>query len=182
MSGKNSKSTSKPVRRVSAKLAQNAATLSFASLVQAFFDAQSWQLQWPEPGVFAKADVEGEHGRWELVVNVREPERQILVLSLCPILIPPKHVQAIGEFASRANTGLVVGNFELDWDDGELRYKTGLDVGDAEPSIALLAPIFAANVTMMDHYLPGVMAVMAGADPAQAVDNCEVEGLFDGQE
>ena len=76
----------------------------------------------------------------------------------------------MAEFLTRANYGLIVGNFELDFDDGEVRYKTSLDVEDAELLPALLAHIVYANVTNMDRYLPGIVAVLASSQtPAEAV-------------
>ncbi len=69
---------------------------------------------------------------------------------------------AIAEFITRANYGLVIGNFELDFSDGELRYKTAIDVEDDNLSFALIKQMVYANVIIMDKYLPGIMAVIEG--------------------
>jgi len=35
---------------------------------------------------------------------------------------------AVAEFINRANYGIIIGNFEMDFADGEIRYKTSIDV------------------------------------------------------
>jgi hypothetical protein len=84
--------------------------------------------------------------------------------------VPAAKRPLVAEFLTRANYGLVIGNFEQDWDDGEVRYKTSLDVEDCELSAMLFAHIVFANVTAMDRYLPGLVAVIAGSQtPSEAV-------------
>jgi len=34
----------------------------------------------------------------------------------------------VNEFLTRANYGLNIGNFEMDFQDGEIRFKTAIDV------------------------------------------------------
>ena len=67
------------------------------------------------------------------------------------------------------------GNFELDFEDGEFRYKTSLDLEGLEPNPALFVPMVYANVATMDRYLPGVLSVMYGSiAPAEAVNQVEL--------
>ncbi len=107
--------------------------------------------------------------------------------SICPLRIPVDRRSAMAEFLIRANYGLVIGNFEMDYDDGEVRYKTSLDVEemedlagpmdtaeDAGPTFVLLRHIVYANVAAMDRYLPGILAVLAGSQtPAEAVERID---------
>jgi hypothetical protein len=87
---------------------------------------------------------------------------------------PPDRRQAITEFLTRANSGLLIGNFEINLDDGEICYKTSLDVSDAELSPALVKNVVYMNVLMMDRYLPGIMAVLYGeVSPAEALARIE---------
>ncbi len=77
---------------------------------------------------------------------------------------------ALAEFVTRANFGLVVGNFEMDMDDGEVRYKTSIDVEGDRLSTALLHQLVRVNLEMMDKYLPGLYAVAnEGLDALAAI-------------
>jgi hypothetical protein len=55
---------------------------------------------------------------------------------------------------------MIIGNFELDFADGEIRYKTSIDVKGDILSFELIKQLVYANVTMMDEYLPGIMSVI----------------------
>ena len=114
----------------------------------------------------------GETGQWtcqQLCVDSRR----------CISLSGANHsaggkIPEAAEFITRANYGLTIGNFELDFDDGEVRYKTSLDVEGTALTHSLCRQIVVANVFIMDRYLPGLMAVISGAQtPAQAVANIE---------
>lgn len=76
---------------------------------------------------------------------------------------------AIAHFLTLANYGTLIGNFELDFSDGEIRYKTSIDVQGDRLTPALIKRLVYTNVTMMDDYLPGIQAVVAGQDPAEAI-------------
>jgi hypothetical protein len=81
----------------------------------------------------------------------------------------------MAEFITRANYGMRIGNFEMDFSDGELRYKSSIDVEDDRLSSPLVKHMIYPNVLMMDKYLPGIMAIIyAGKSPQQAVE--EIEG------
>ena len=77
----------------------------------------------------------------------------------------------MAEFIARANYGIVLGNFEIDFSDGEVRFKTSIDVEGSELTPALIEPVMYANVLTMDEYLPGLLAVSQGtATPEEAVN------------
>ena len=54
----------------------------------------------------------------------------------------------MAEYLHRANYGLRVGNFELDYDDGEIRYKTYIDADFTE---------ITDKTIMMSIFIPGDM-------------------------
>jgi len=75
---------------------------------------------------------------------------------------------------TRANSGTIVGNFELDFAEGEIRYKTSIDVEGDRLSSALIKQMVYANVTMMDRYLPGIMSVIySNVSPSDAIAQIE---------
>ena len=74
---------------------------------------------------------------------------------------------AAAEFIARANYGLRIGNFELDFNDGEIRYKSSLDFEGAELTPSLIRNTIYPAVQTLDRYLPGLMKVMYGAATSQ---------------
>ena len=106
---------------------------------------------------------------WRVHLWAREDAGQLLVHSVLPFQVPDDRCLAVAVFVTRANFGLSIGNFELDMDNGELRYKTSIDVGALPLADALLRPLFVANIATTHRYLPGVEAVLRGVDPTAAV-------------
>lgn len=69
---------------------------------------------------------------------------------------------------------MTIGNFELDFNDGEIRYKTSIDVEGDALTHALTKRLVYTNVMMMDEYLPGIQAVIeAGVSPEEAIQAIE---------
>ena len=60
------------------------------------------------------------------------------------------------------NYGVVIGNFEMNFYDGEIRYKTSIDVEGDRLTPALVKHLIYTNVATMDKYLPGIMSMIYG--------------------
>ncbi len=59
-------------------------------------------------------------------------------------------ISRISEAIGRANSGLCLGNFELDYDVGIIKYKCFTDCSGIEPSTALLSNSLVTTCTMMN--------------------------------
>jgi hypothetical protein len=145
---------------------------SIRTLVLDYFNARGWGVTEINANTISTA-VAGQNGTWTAYANAREQEAQLLVHSVMDQRVPAKRRKEVALFLTRANFGLLIGNFELDLDDGELRYKTSIDVEDAELTDALIDHLVLANVTTMDRYLPGIEAVVAGAKADDAIADVE---------
>jgi len=106
--------------------------------------------------------VEGKNGRFDCYTIVREEERQIAVYSVCPVKDPDYKRYNMSTFITLLNYGTVVGNFEMNFQDGEVRYKTSLDAENAALNPALIKQLIYTSVTTMDDYLPGSLSVIYG--------------------
>jgi hypothetical protein len=101
-------------------------------------------------------------------------DRAFVFYSMCAIGVLEARRAAVAEFITRVNFGLVTGNFEMDWADGEVRFKTGLELTGIEPTIDLVASLVQPNLAAVLRYLPGlVMVIRNEADPATAREQCE---------
>ncbi|BAY81539.1 hypothetical protein NIES267_10160 [Calothrix parasitica NIES-267] len=127
-----------------------------------FFKTEEWEFVEEEDELILYMNFKGENGEWVCLAKVIEVENQFIFYSLYPQAVPQDKRLAIAEFITRVNYGTVLGNFELDFDDGEIRYKTSIDVEGDNLSFALIKQMVYANVMMMDEYLPGIMAVIEG--------------------
>jgi len=116
----------------------------------------------------------GGSGIWSCFVFCREDEEQILFYSVAPIAVAEGLRVDLAEFILRANLGAVLGCFEMNVDDGEVRYRTGLDITDTQLETTMLRNMVLANLLMMDTYLPGLLAVVhGGVAPHIAIEKIE---------
>lgn len=125
-----------------------------------FFQEQNWQFEQISDKETLQLAFQGKNGKWDCYAKVRSEQQQLIFYSICPITAPSSKRSAIAEFITRANYGLAIGNFELDFSDGELRFKTSIDIEGAFLTSELIEGVVYANVTMMDEYLPGIIAVI----------------------
>ncbi|MBD2126638.1 YbjN domain-containing protein [Microcoleus sp. ZQ-A2] len=117
---------------------------------------------------------QGENGKWNCSAKARVEQEQFVFYSICPINAPENKRLAIAEFLTRANSGMIIGNFELDFTDGEIRYKTSIDFQGDFLSFELIKQLVYANVTMMDEYLPGIKSVIENdVEPKDAIAQIE---------
>ena len=142
----------------------------FARTVK-FLDADGWS---PEPleeeeGVVA-VGFQGDNGAWSCFAAALEDQERVVFYSVYPETIAEQGRAAVAELFTRANFGLLIGNFEIDLSDGEARYRTSIDVEGAELTDALLRQMIYANVTTMDHFFAVIGAVAAGDEsPEEAM-------------
>lgn len=115
-------------------------------------------------------DFDGEHTRLDCTLEAYEDTERLCFLSSYPGLVPaPRRLEA-AEYLTRVNFGVLVGNFELDFESGLVRFKTSADVEGLEPSPTFLRNLVDANLNTASKYYPGLMKVLyANMSPSDAV-------------
>lgn len=147
---------------------------SIFDLVVEFFETNNWSFNRIQDETILALGVSGKNGKWTCYAQAKEDQEQFVFYSVCPVNASEERLDGIAEFITRANYGLVIGNFELDYSDGEIRYKTSIDVEGDRLSRALIEQVVYANLSIMDLYLHGIMAVLYGEiDPLMAIMQIE---------
>ncbi|MDB9315300.1 YbjN domain-containing protein [Spirulina sp. CS-785/01] len=104
--------------------------------------------------------VNGQAATWSTLVKCIDEYQQLMVYSICPNKAPEPKLSNLQEFLTRANFGLKFGNFELDLEDGEIRFKTSVQfAGEIDPA-PMIEECLSLNVVSFDRYLPGILQVM----------------------
>src|SRR3954447_26364575 len=78
--------------------------------------------------------------KWKSYAKASD-DQAFLFYSICAIDVPEARRAAVAEFITRVNFGLVTGNFEMDWADGEVRFKTGIELTGVTPTTELVAAL-----------------------------------------
>lgn len=116
----------------------------------------------------------GENGQWTCLALAKEDEDLFIFYSIYPLTVPLEKRTTVAEFLTRVNYGMLIGNFELDFEDGEVRYKTSINVREDRLSFVLAKHVIYTNIAMMDRYFPSLMQVIQGEDsPIEVVFTIE---------
>jgi hypothetical protein len=127
----------------------------------------------PETG-FVRFRVDGEHGPFDMAVLALPEIQLIKCYALLPLQVPAPRLADMAEFVARANFGLLFGNFELDFSDGEMRFKTSLhtDGGAANPEV--VRRLVLLNAQTANDYLRGIRLLLEqGHSPQEAIIEVE---------
>ncbi|MEE3718571.1 YbjN domain-containing protein [Tumidithrix elongata RA019] len=145
----------------------------FEILVE-FFQQDNWDFAQTEGETVLRTMFQGENGQWSCYAWVLEERKRMAFYSICPVNVPEERKQYLAELITRCNYCLLMGNFEMDFLDGEIRFKTSIDVNGDRLTFALLRQLIYTNVLTMDRYLPAIMAVIYGdVSPQQAIAEIE---------
>jgi hypothetical protein len=120
-----------------------------------------------------------------LFARVRETPFLALIYTILPVRCPEPKFPEMLELLTRANWGLPLGNFEMDLSDGEIRFKTSVDVEGVpldQPEGAPAAEMAITNTLMankvaMDRYLPAILGLIYGEESVVTlIDRAEGRG------
>lgn len=142
--------------------------------VKAFLEADAWPIGHVDDQPIIRTGFRGDHGEFTCFAQAREEQKQVIFYSIFPAKVPPDRMTEVGEFILRANYGMMIGNFEIDLADGEVRYKTSVDLEGVDVQDLIIRNLVYANVLTMDKYFPGLMRVIySGVAAEDAVREIE---------
>ena len=111
---------------------------------------------------------------FSLTMRALEGNGVLLLISHIPIFAPMYRRAEICEALTRANYGLWMGAFEMDLNDGEIRFRIALPVEDAEPTDSQLRRLVRFSLGVIGEYGQALIDVACtDTEPAMAVERAE---------
>ncbi|MBR0485828.1 MAG: hypothetical protein IJJ69_13805 [Oscillospiraceae bacterium] len=156
-------------------------SFEIAEEIQQFLEQDDWHFEFlEEKGMFHfRVNVSGKLKKIEYVLQVREDD--YLVYTICPLNADkddPEAMQRINEFLACANYGTVNGNFEMDYSDGEIRYKVYVNCKDMLPSSRVIRDSIYIPATSWKQYGDAIVQLMfTEASTEDAYKNCRKKFL-----
>lgn len=121
------------------------------------------------------AGFQGKHLSYQMFVFSHEEQQRAVFYATMPLRVQPEQRPVVAEYLSRANYGLMLGNFEMDFESGDVRYKTSIDVEGGELTPGMVKTLVHTNLSTADKYAKGLIGVLyRDLTPVQAL--AELEG------
>ncbi|EOS56743.1 MULTISPECIES: YbjN domain-containing protein [unclassified Anaerotruncus] len=142
--------------------------------IKQYLDDQEWRYDYREEDEYFIMRMNMQSvDSCTCIIQLKEND-DFTVYSIFPLKVAQDKLAAAAEYIARANYGLTIGNFELDFDDGELRYKATAPWKDTPVDPALIDRIVNIGFCMVDRYAPGLLSVLYGnVAPKEAIDKIE---------
>ena len=140
----------------------------FDAVVQ-FFEHDGWHVAPGRVENSLETDYTSEHGLLKCIAYAAEPQNQFVFYSIAPLKAPDDIIDLVAMFLHRLNYGLVLGNFEMDYRDGEIRFKTSVDVEDTHLTYELIRNTIHGNIFQVQQHLPGIYGLISGLDLEDAL-------------
>jgi hypothetical protein len=120
------------------------------------------------------ADFRGEVGTYRIIATVTVDGCLFQVFGQSNVRVPEGCRPAIAEAVARANYGLQVGKFELDVDEGDLRFQACQILTDDSLEDETIQRLMGTTMAMLNMYLPAFLSVIYGNElPRDAISHVE---------
>ena len=124
-------------------------------------------------GIQAAFEERGDHGiftiRMKLRCRMQSAQMIVLVrednfstITTLPLTADVDHRLAVAEYLTRVNWGMRNGNFELNMEDGEIRFKSYVHVGAGQLDASAAKLGVMLPFLMIDRYGDGLLEVLFG--------------------
>lgn len=133
---------------------------AIVNALMAYYTEEDWIYQFDtfHQTFVVEAQLECKLGSARIITQVLEDS--FITYTALPIQVAPSARSNMGEFLHRANFGLPRGNFEFNYDDGTIHFKTAFSCPNgAKPTEAQMEESIVIGLTVCDSYGDGIYAL-----------------------
>ncbi|HAJ74022.1 MAG TPA: hypothetical protein DCM49_04400 [Lachnospiraceae bacterium] len=152
-------------------------SIEISNLIRGFLTSDDWNYSFDEKHGYIQFGL-NLHSRIKNIKYIVDVgENYFLVYAVSPIggdASDQEMMRRLSEFIVRANYGLRNGNFELDMNDGEIRYKSFVDCRNIRPSVEVIKSSVYCPAAMYERYGSGMAEIIFNdVNAKEAIDKCE---------
>ena len=143
-------------------------------VIKTFFEKNDWKYKYNEEDkVFVSGiDMGNILGNVRMFIFVEENHYKVYMVLNSKV--EERYYPVVSEFLHRANYGLNDGNFEMDYKDGEIRYKSFVNFRNIDVSQEVVEDSIIVGAAMIDRYGKGLLKLMLGDGTAEeCIEYCE---------
>jgi hypothetical protein len=139
-----------------------------------------YQLEGGAENGLIVAEILGDDGSWRVYIQITDNEeaRRVVIHADLPVRIPETNRLKVAELLTRINYELIVGNFELNFEDGTVLFKTTLDLADGQLTQAMFERMYEINGHSMNQNYAKILSVGYGeAGSVKLVEESRPDGV-----
>ena len=144
--------------------------------IKEFFDKDSWNYSFDDKlSIFRFGiNMDSVLGSLDYYIIVRD--NSYTVYTTLNSKAETETIDLIAEFLHRANYGLRIGNFEIDFDDGEIRYKVYVETSISNLTDEVIGRSIFIPASMFEKYGKGLLEIMISkGNPKSIIEKIENE-------
>jgi hypothetical protein len=155
---------------------------SVHEVVEAYLKSQRWHYQYhTKRKHFELIVTAGRFVDCRMIIAVTS--RALMVMTRFPLRVPVERRQEAAEMIVRANFGLAMGAFEMDMDDGEVRFKVVHLTKDGVPSLEIVEEIVDVGLMVFRTYARAFLEVaLTARSAAEAISAAEAKVQADDED
>lgn len=143
-------------------------------VVASFLDQEEFDYRRHDEKGLVRTGITSDSNSYEIFLLGNDDRLSVVVRQ--GTKVPEKQRRSVAELFSRINFKMKYGHFDLDFDDGEVRYDITIPVETTGVSIQTVKLVFHSALSAMHHHFPALMAVAFGAQsPEQALAALEAD-------
>ena len=145
------------------------------------FNDNNWKFRKSDRAGVLQFCIGGKNANFEGAIVNEEDNEEIHVFVQAPNKAPESRRLAVADFLARANYGMKFGALEMDYSDGEVRFKMSAILRKGQLSPQMVHAMIGISFTTIDHLYPALMGVCFGNQlPSEAVKTIRSQQAQDG--
>jgi hypothetical protein len=138
------------------------------TIVRQALDEAGWTYEMLANGRSLCFHVAGAHVRQDFLIMIDEGHEFVLCYVTTTLRVPAEARQKGSECITRANFFIPIGNLDLDFDDGEVRYRIGIDIEGGTLTAEMVMRLISNASSAFDAWYPALMKVVFMSVSAEA--------------
>ncbi len=130
--------------------------------IKDFLKSQEWQFTQVEGKNVLLFGIGGKNGKFQCIADLIEEENRLIFFSVCGANTPESKKQDMLQLLNSLNYQLFFGNFEMNLQDGEIRFRTSISLKHIELNRNFVEELILSNIITMDKSLPSIIGLMFG--------------------
>jgi hypothetical protein len=132
------------------------------NIIKDFLESQQWQFTQVKGKDVLLFGISGINGNFQCIADLSEEKKEFIFFSVCGANTPPDKRQMMLELLNILNYRLFFGNFEMDVEDGEVRFRASISFDNIELNQNFIEELIMTNIMTMDKSLPSIIGLMFG--------------------